>query len=84
MIEYICTRYSFLSYTEKTVLIHAPAMLSDYRAKLTREMTFYKWSRSGGFTAKKAKTDRERDRILSRISAGFRFTVHRSPFTTTH
>ena len=42
-------------------------MLSDYRAKPTREMTFYKWSRSSGFTAK-AKTDSEHDRILKGIT----------------
>ena len=67
LIEYICIQYSFLSYIKQTVLIHAPAMLSDYRAKPTREMMFYKWSRSSGFTAKKVKTDSERDRILKGI-----------------
>ncbi|MDR0614131.1 MAG: hypothetical protein LBG45_11840 [Dysgonamonadaceae bacterium] len=67
LIEYIYTQYSFLSCIKQTVLIHAPAMLSDYRAKPTREMTFYKWSRSSGFTAK-AKTDSEHDRILKGIT----------------
>ena len=49
-------------------IIHAPAMLSDYRDKLTQETKFYKWSRSSEFTEKKAKTDRERDRILKGIT----------------
>ena len=48
-------------------IIDAPAMLSDYRAKLTQETKFYKWSRSSEFTAK-AKTDSEHDRILKGIT----------------
>ena len=65
-IEFHKTSYEIID-RHKSV-INAPAMLAAYLAKITQEATVYKWIRSSEFTAKKAETDSERDKVLSGIT----------------
>ncbi|MDR1224791.1 MAG: DUF6261 family protein [Tannerella sp.] len=48
-------------------VINDPELIAGYRAKVTQEDHIYKWLRRSELTGKKAKTDREREKILSGI-----------------
>jgi hypothetical protein len=49
--------------------IDAPALITEYRDALQQEERVYNWLRKSEFTAKKADSDRTRDKILRSMAA---------------
>ncbi|MDR2041660.1 MAG: DUF6261 family protein [Tannerella sp.] len=50
-----------------STVIDAPDLLCDYGCKVAQEDGIYKWMRRSEFTAKKAETDHNRDRVYTGI-----------------